>query len=82
MVRSNTYYGRYGLSYIGDALLANVSILGVKRHGMGYDRKATMPAGDERKFYYEQATGKIWFSPDQPFTIDASGSDVFVFWKE
>jgi len=81
-IRSNTYFGRYGNNFITDSLLANIKILGVKRDGVGYTEKDSMPTGDERKFYYEQAMGRIWFSPAQIFDLGTGGKDVFVLWKE
>lgn len=65
---AKTYKGDAGAYWITDSDLLNVTILGVKRDGLGYDPKTTAPSGSERKFRYVPGDGKILFSADQVFS--------------
>lgn len=80
-VFSQTFVGRYGLHFITSAQLAYVKILHVDRVGVGYTEANDYPTGSAREFYYEQAAGRVWFSPDQTFQLDQQENTVFVMWQ-
>lgn len=84
-VKSKSYLVIMGRWWISAPELVNVKILGVKRDGVGFDEKDSMPVGFERKFYHSAAQGRIYFSTDQKFFTPVNYFDrlqVFVLWKE
>lgn len=54
-----------GKSWVQDAALANVVILGVKREGLGYTEVDTTPVN--REFKYGVGDGTIDFDQNTPF---------------
>lgn len=75
MIKSKTYTGQSGLSYIQDSELAFATIYVVKREGTQYDK--FIAGSTDRKYIYAESEGKISF----PTIFSPGDEKVFVLFK-